>query len=192
MNESMENLEIDAELAGVAGCNIQQGEIFRVVNGTEERYAISNKGRLFDRQRRRFVRINNGCATLVLGSRHRTATAARLVAEAFLPNPQGKKYAVHKVLQTKDEAADDSVENLFWGDWCDTLRHRAKRLSDGEPHPFVKKKIVATSTRDGHELHYDSMKDAEKDGYLVCGISNCVRGRKKLYKGYTWREVNDG
>lgn len=33
------------------------------------------------------------------------------------------------------------------------------------------------------------MKDAEKDGYLVCGISNCVRGRKKRYKGYTWTEA---
>lgn len=179
MNENMKNFE------GLALYGIQHGEIFKTVSGTDNTYAVSNKGRIFNCRRRKFVQPASDTVRIRQDGKWRNVTRQRVVAEAFVPNPDNKPCAL-KIDYNKGIEA----ENLYWGEWRETLYKR--KAQQGEPHPFVKKKIIGTSIHDGSEIHYDSMKDAEKDGYLVAGISNCVRGRKKRYKGYTWREVNDG
>lgn len=186
MNANMENLEIDAELEGIAMCNIQQGETFRPIADTDGRYMVSDRGRVYDMHRKRFVRTYpRGVAIVKTDGKRRTTTVARLVAEAFLPNTYNKPYVYHK-----GDVRDNSCENLFWCSRSEALEMRTPPA--GKPHPFVKQKIVGTSIADGSELHYDCMRDAEEDGFRICAISNCVRGRKKQYKGYIWREGANG
>lgn len=176
MNENMKKFE------GLALYGIQQGEIFKAVSGTDNQYAVSNKGRIFNCHRRKFVQPASDTVRIRQDGKWRNVTRQRVVAETFIPNPNNKPCALRI-----DYAKGAEAENLYWGDWGETLDKR--NTPQGDPHPFVEKKITGTSIHDGSEIHYDSMKAAEKDGYLVCGISNCVRGRKKRYKGYTWTEA---
>lgn len=176
MNDNLENF------AGLAMYGVQPGEVFKTVNGTDNIYAVSNKGRIFNCHRRKFVQPASETVRIRQDGKRRNVTRQRVVAEAFIPNPGNKPCALRI-----DRNKGVDAENLYWGEWRENLDKR--NTQQGDPHPFVKKKIVGTSIHDGSEIHYDSMKDAEKDGYLVCGISNCVRGRKKRYKGYTWTEV---
>lgn len=176
MNDNLDNFE------GLAMYGVQQGEVFIAVSGTDNQYAVSNKGRIFNCHRRKFVQPASETVRIRQDGKWRNVTRQRVVAEAFIPNPGNKPCALRI-----DRNKGVEAENLYWGEWRETLDKR--NTQQGDPHPFVKKKIVGTSIHDGSEIYYDSMKDAEKDGYLVCGISNCVRGRKKRYKGYTWTEV---
>lgn len=182
MNKNTENLE---NFEGLAMYPLQPGEVFKTVSGTDNTYAVSNKGRIFNCRRRRFVQPASNTVRIRQDGKWRNVTRQRVIAEAFVPNPDNKPCAL-KIDYNKGIEA----ENLCWGEWRETLGKR--NVQQGAPHPFVKKKITGTSIHDGSEIHYDSMKEAEKDGYLVVGISNCVRGRKKRYKGYIWTEASDG
>ena len=56
----------------------------------------------------------------------------------------------------------------------------------------IKRVVVVVEDLDENQTILSSIIGFEKDGYLVVGISNCVRGRKKRYKGYIWTEAENG
>lgn len=56
-------------------------------------------------------------------NREHTANVARLVAEAFLPNPQHMPYVLH----LDDDATNNCVWNLQWGDQAENVRQAVER-----------------------------------------------------------------
>jgi hypothetical protein len=56
-------------------------------------------------------------------NRERTFNVARLVAEAFLPNP----CAMPLVLHLDDDATNNRIENLEWGDSAENVRQAVER-----------------------------------------------------------------
>jgi hypothetical protein len=56
-------------------------------------------------------------------NRERTFNVARLVAEAFLPNP----CAMPLVLHLDDDATNNRIENLQWGDSAENVRQAVER-----------------------------------------------------------------
>lgn len=105
-----------------------QNEIWKDVPGYSGLYQVSNKGRIKSVERRvngpkcngRIVRErilkpandSDGYKTVVLfnGKTRRTRTIHRLVALAFIPNPDEKKEIDH----INAVRADNRVENLRW------------------------------------------------------------------------------
>ena len=61
-----------------------------------------------------------------------TYNVARLVAEAFLPNPDDLPYVLH----LDDDATNNYVKNLAWGDRAENVRQAVerKRFPSGERH----------------------------------------------------------
>ena len=55
------------------------------------------------------------------------------------------------------------------------------------PVDYKHKKVVGTNIETGKELHFKSMKDTEKEGFLRQGVSACCRGKSTQHKGYTWK-----
>lgn len=95
-------------------------EIWKDIKGFEQRYQVSNRGQVrslnYERhgkiQELRFGHGDGRYPQVVLskdGKRY-TRRVHRLVAEAFLPNPEGKRYIDH--IDTNIENCDAS--NLRW------------------------------------------------------------------------------
>lgn len=92
----------------------------------------------------------------------------RLVAQAFLPNPNKLPCVDH--INTKRD--DNQVENLRW---CSQKDNRNNPLSKKN----YSKKVICTTT----EKIYDSLSEASMaTGIAISSISQCCNGRYKFVK----------
>lgn len=157
-------------------------------------YEVSNYGRVRSidgRKYRKYGRIlkernNRGYKTVHLsidGKEHQVAVH-RLVAMAFIPNPNGYKEVNHK-----DESRDNNcVDNL---EWCDRKYNSNYGTLPGRISKRVSKPVISIDA-DGNEKYYKSITSAAKEfgGYAgnICAV---LSGRTHTAWGRTWRLADD-
>jgi len=95
----------------------------------------------------------------------------RIVAEAFIPNPENEA-TVNHINEIKD---DNRVANLEWCSFRDNSRHSFCR------------KIEQCDLEWNTIKVWDAMRDAEREGYHRRHISECCHGKNKTHAGYKWR-----
>lgn len=152
-------------------------------------YEVSNMGRVRNSRKqilKSALRPNTGYEYVVLRNGNKTyhANIQRLVAMAFIPNPQNYPIVNHK----NEIRTDNRVENL---EWC-TASYNAKISSK------IKKRCLPVLQFDmNHNLiaKYSSIHEAaERMGNRNCAtnICACLRGREKSYKKFIWQYENKG
>lgn len=111
----------------------------------------------------------------------------RLVAKAFIPNPENKKEVNHKNGNTKD----NNVENLEWVSKKENMEHANKVLKRWE---IISKKLKKRVLCVELNIIFDSMREASeyfgdfknKGGGIGFAIKNNCKA-----KGYHWKYIKE-
>ena len=171
-------------------------EIWKPIEETAGRYEVSNTGKIrsldyrmtgktkvlaYQLDKKGYCRIRIKCKTFV-----GTLKIHRVVAETFIPNPDGKSQVNH----INGDKTDNRVENLEWVSAQENVDHAmANRLwvnnlaASQRTNEKRKVAIKATNIKTGEEIHFPSMADAER----VLGtrhINAVISGERKQANGY--------
>lgn len=190
-------------------------EIWKDVVGYEGLYQVSNLGRVKSLRRNEFVndsfrkgnehvncfvRVRNekilspGLNTwhylivrLCKQGKMKTVTVHSLVAEAFIPIPEGLKQfrgTHHLQVNHKDEnKLNNCVDNL---EWCTPKYNvnygtRTKRIADKRSIPIYQYTVNGELVK-----IWPSQMEASRNGYSQGCISVCLKDINKTHRGYKW------
>ncbi|MDH4604594.1 HNH endonuclease [Pseudomonas syringae pv. papulans] len=135
-----------------------------------------------------YICKRTGYAQITLARRQR-ALVHRLVALAFLDNPECKPQVNHK----NGKRSDNRIQNLEWVTGSENILHAFHQLDranlhegkfSGE-HP-TSKAVIATNMATGAISVYESAMDAVRLGFDSGCISRCCAGLSRFHRGHTW------
>lgn len=144
-------------------------------------YNDGRKNRIWPRKKIKMNTDSNGYLSFMVsnGSKTKRMRLHRVVAQAFIPNPDNKPQVNHKDGNIKN----NHVNNLEWATGSENIRHSYLTRSTGAGISRTAKPIKIY--KDGLEFYYHSIKDAiSKIGGSHSGLSHALHGRTPTFKGY--------
>ena len=177
-------------------------DIWKPVVGYEGLYEVSNTGKVrglerigkrnhtFPKELKPSLNKRYQEVKLYKKGEKRTYKVHRLVALAFVPNPEKKPQINH----IDGNKYNNHADNLEWCTQAENNRHAiANNLTS--PYPMIEatKKEVIQLTLDGEFIkRWGSLTEASSElGLQVSNISHCCKGRIRQTGGYKWELVSE-
>ena len=154
-------------------------------------YIINNNGEVKNKKTKQTIKPHidkDGYLRVVLYcglDKPKNCPVHRLVALAFIPNPNSLPCVNHK----DENSLNNNINNL---EWCTvaynneygTRNERAKKTIRNKMGKMVKAK------KDEKEYFFSSIREAAKElNIYSCNISSCLSGRLKTTGGFEFEEV---
>lgn len=157
-------------------------ETWKDVPDYEGIYQVSNLGNVRSRNKTLTPGIaTNGYPLVTLSKNGKTKsfTVHKLVALAFIPNPNNLKCINHK-----DECrTNNRVDNLEWCDYRYNNAYGTRLLRE-----IMTKSRKVEQFKNGRLVRvWSSTREAHRNGFRSGCISLCCNGHRHSHKGYEWR-----
>lgn len=165
---------------------IYMNEIWKDIEGYEGLYQVSNLGNIksFCNNKTIILKQTNICkyghkkVTLCKNGVKKVMTVHRLVAKAFIPNPDNKPEIDH----IDTNPSNNRVDNLRWVTSKENTNNPLTKIKQN-------RHIVMQYDKEGNFIQsFDSLHEAnDKTGIYHGLISLCCRGKSRTAGGYVWR-----
>lgn len=185
--------------------NFSFTEQWKPISGYEGLYEISNKGRVKTLLRKYYAGHGNNqefeikeaflkqvksktggymVATLTKNAKSKKIKVHRLVAEAFIENPEGKPFVNHIDFDPKN----NNLNNLEWCTQSENMLHSSKmnRLNRIGNKNYKSKRILCISTG----IMYDGLHECSRQMNIhYQNINKVCRGVRNYAGGHTFKFV---
>ena len=155
-------------------------EIYKEIKSAQG-WFISNKGQIKDKEGNIRVPRPQSKGYLTTSLNGKSYLVHRLVAEAFIPNPEDKPQVDH----IDGDKTNNRVENLRWA----TPHENNSNPSTSWKNRHGMQKVMRID-KNGLTKIYDSVKDAADDvGVNQSSISKCLNLKRQTIAGYKWKRI---
>lgn len=154
-------------------------EKWKDVVGFDGLYKVNNSGDVKNKKgqlkKKRLDKDGYVCYSLYKNGKSKSVRAHRLVAEAFIPNPNNLPQVNHK-----DENKENNVDTNL--EWCDINYNN--RYSKG-------KKVLQFDLDGKLVKEWECVRDIVRElGFNIECITGCCSGKYKISHNYIWRYKN--
>lgn len=165
-------------------------EVWKDIKDYEGLYQVSNWGRVkslnYNRTGKAEVMIprktKKGYLLVQLSKngKKKTCSVHRLVAGAFLDNPEGKPEINH----IDENKENNRVDNLEWIWHKDNCNHgtRNERMTKTKSKPILQLSLTGDLIKE-----WDSTQECGRNGFSQGNVSECCNGKRKSHKGFIWK-----
>ena len=171
-------------------------EIWKDVKDYEELYQVSNLGRVKRVTSGRILKggkDKKGYLKVRLSKNNikSTKTIHRLVAQAFIPNPENKPQVNH----IDENKTNNSVDNIEWMTAKENINHGTRNERIGKANIISKSiSIIATNLKTGKSQEFYGISECARQlGLHNQNITAVLKGKRRQTGGYTFKykeEIN--
>ena len=156
----------------------------RDIKGYEGLYAVTSCGKVWSHRSQKFLKSadnGHGYQVVVFSTdkvKNKHYRVHRLVAEAYIDNPNGYSEVNHK----DGNRSNNNINNLEWVSKVQNCNMPSSKRN----HPKKRYKILCVETG----VIYKSQAEASRaTGVGQYNISSCITGKQKTAGGYHWEHA---
>ena len=160
--------------------NVKSMRRFNRMSKQDEKVGYFREEKLLKKVKRRLGYLQ---VSLAKNGNTKNVMIHRLVAEAFIPNPNNFYCINHK----DENPSNNNVENL---EWCTIQYNNAYGARNKRVSQKLKKPINQYDLNGRFIKQWSSATDASKElGVPRAHIGSCISGKRKTTGGFIWKKV---